>query len=214
MRSVLTFLARLRQLLLEAGQLVAGAGDTDETADFKNECIVRMAAGWAFLGKKFDETKKEYVDLNPTESTSDFLQDKLKKMPFPIVSESTLMKSQAALMIELQKVRSVMTVEEVETISKGIDRQKEFLQEMYNGIKIGSQDLKKAAIRIEKDKKKNEAKERTKKEAEEKEKNEQALQEYKRALQLSQLSVPFQISADMFVVWSHLFFSSVSSTPA
>ncbi|CAE7180491.1 unnamed protein product [Symbiodinium microadriaticum] len=188
-------ICRLRTLLADGMDQLSGAIEAD--GDFKVECEMRVAAGWAWCGASFHAGENKYVNLTADVDHQAFLKEQLLKMAFPIVSDNDMW-AQSNFTAKLSEVKLAKTVEDLDEKAKLLETQKELTSELIASVRVAVTDLKKTRTRREKEAKKQEEKDKQKQAAEQKQNESQAAEEQRRSVQLSMMAIPFRLDADLF----------------
>ena len=173
------------------------SGAIEADGDFKVECEMRVAAGWAWCGASFHAGENKYVNLTADVDHQAFLKEQLLKMAFPIVSDNDMW-AQSNFTAKLSEVKLAKTVEDLDEKAKLLETQKELTSELIASVRVAVTDLKKTRTRREKEAKKQEEKDKQKQAAEQKQNESQAAEEQRRSVQLSMMAIPFRLDADLF----------------
>eukprot|EP00439_Symbiodinium_sp_Y106_P062042 s717_g9.t1 len=134
------------------------SGAIEADGDFRVECEMRVAAGWAWCGAAFHIFENKYVKLPEDTDHQAFLKEKLLTMTFPIVSDNDMW-AHSNFTAKLSEVKLAKTVEDLEEKAKLLEKQKEFTGELIASVRVAVMDLKKTRTRREKEAKKQEEKE-------------------------------------------------------
>ena len=133
------------------------SGAIEADGDFKVECEMRVAAGWAWCGASFHAGENKYVNLTADVDHQAFLKEQLLKMAFPIVSDNDMW-AQSNFTAKLSEVKLAKTVEDLDEKAKLLETQKELTSELIASVRVAVTDLKKTRTRREKEAKKQEEK--------------------------------------------------------